>query len=102
MHHHQGPGAIEEGLLPVIPALVARHRVVLASVADPAVGAMLARRDTAADVYGAAAAERTIAMRQRVAAALERMGVDVIDAEADELPARLADHYLWLKSEGLL
>jgi uncharacterized protein (DUF58 family) len=96
------PAAIEEGLLPVIPTLVARHRVVLASVADPAVGAMLATRDTASDVYGAAAAERTVAMRQRVAAALERMGVDVIDADADELPARLADHYLWLKSEGLL
>jgi len=96
------PAAIEEGLLPVIPALVARHRVVLASVADPAVGALLAERKTVADVYGAAAAERTMARRERVAAALARLGVDVIDAEADELPARLADHYLWLKSEGLL
>jgi uncharacterized protein (DUF58 family) len=96
------PAAIEEGLLPVIPALVARHRVVLASVADPAVGALLAQRGTTAEVYAAAAAERTVALRERVAAALERMGVDVIDAEADELPARLADHYLWLKSEGLL
>ena len=96
------PAAIEEGLLPVIPALVARHRVVLASVADPAVGALLAERTTVADAYGAAAAERTVARRERVAAALVRLGVDVIDAEADELPAKLADHYLWLKSEGLL
>lgn len=96
------PAAVEEGLLPVIPALVARHRVVLASVADPAVGAMLARRSTVTEAYGAAAAERSLARRARVAAALERMGVDVIDAEADELPAKLADHYLWLKSEGLL
>ncbi|WP_353354826.1 DUF58 domain-containing protein [Intrasporangium sp. DVR] len=96
------PAAIEEGLLPVVPALVARHRVVLASVADPAVGDLLAERSTTTAVYAAAAAERTIARRHSVAAALERMGVDVIDAEADELPARLADHYLWLKSEGLL
>ncbi len=96
------PAAIEEGLLPVIPALVARHRVVLASVADPAVGAMRDARTTTAEVYGAAAAERTTALRERVAAALERMGVHVIDAEADDLPPRLADHYLWLKSEGLL
>jgi uncharacterized protein (DUF58 family) len=96
------PAAIEEGLLPVVPALVARHRVVLASVADPAIGAMRDARATTAEVYGAAAAERTTALRERVAAALERMGVDVIDAEADDLPARLADHYLWLKSEGLL
>lgn len=96
------PAAIEEGLLPVVPALVARHRVVLASVADPAVAALRDERTTVAGVYGAAAAERTTALRARVAAALERMGVDVIDAEAEALPARLADHYLWLKSEGLL
>jgi uncharacterized protein (DUF58 family) len=96
------PSAVEEGLLPVLPALAARHRVVLASVADPAVGALRRARGSTAEVYGAAAAERTTALRERVAAALERMGVDVIDAEADDLPPRIADHYLWLKSEGLL
>ena len=96
------PAAVEEGLLPVLPALVSRHRVVVASVSDPAVAAMRTQRDTAADAYGAAAAERTIALRRRIADALGRMGVDVIDAEAAALPPRLADHYLWLKSEGLL
>jgi len=96
------PAAIEEGLLPVIPALTARHRVVLASVADPAVAAMRVARGSTQEVYAAAAAERTTMLRERVAGALERMGVDVIDAEADALPPLLADHYLWLKSEGLL
>ena len=96
------PAAVEEGLLPVLPALVSRHRVVIASVADPAVAALRAQRDTATDAYAAAAAERTIALRRRVADALGRIGVDVIDAEADALPPRLADHYLWLKGEGLL
>lgn len=96
------PAAVEEGLLPVIPALVARHRVVVASVADPAVAAMRERRDSAEEAYAAAAAERTTSLRQRTGAALERLGVDVVDADAEHLPARLADHYLWLKSEGLL
>ncbi|MGN6611631.1 MAG: DUF58 domain-containing protein, partial [Angustibacter sp.] len=96
------PAAVEEGLFPVLPALVARHRVVVASVSDPAVTALRLARDSAEDAYGAAAAERTTAQRRRVAEALERMGVDVIDADADALPPRLADHYLRLKSEGLL
>jgi uncharacterized protein (DUF58 family) len=96
------PAAVEEGLFPVLPALVARHRVVVASVADPAVTALRQARETAQDAYAAAAAERTSAQRRRVAEALERMGVDVIDADADALPPRLADHYLRLKSEGLL
>ena len=32
--------AIEEGLLPVLPALASHHRVVVASVSDPALAAM--------------------------------------------------------------
>ena len=54
------------------------------------------------EVYGAAAAERTIALRRRTAAALEQLGVDVLDAPPDELPVRLADHYLMLKRQGRL
>ncbi|GAA2744120.1 DUF58 domain-containing protein [Terrabacter aerolatus] len=96
------PAAVEEGLLPVLPALVRRHRVVVASVSDPAVTALRLARETVQDAYGAAAAERTVTQRRRVAEALERLGVDVIDADADTLPPRLADHYLRLKSEGLL
>jgi len=96
------PAAVEEGLFPVLPALVSRHRVVVASVSDPAVTALRLARDTAQDAYAAAAAERTAAQRRRVGEALERMGVDVIDADADALPPRLADHYLRLKSDGLL
>ena len=38
--HPAGASAIEEGLLPVLPALSAHHRVVVASVADPAVARM--------------------------------------------------------------
>jgi uncharacterized protein (DUF58 family) len=82
--------------------LAQRHRVVLASVSDPALGAMLDRQGDVREVYDSAAAARTIALRQRTAAALGRLGVDVIDADPEHLPVALADHYLSLKSRGLL
>ncbi|CCH79983.1 conserved exported hypothetical protein [Nostocoides japonicum T1-X7] len=94
--------AVEEGLLPVLPALVAHHRVVVASVADSAVARMRGDRSGVAQVYDAAAAERTTALRRRTADALGLLGVTVIDAVPEELPVRLADHYLWLKAQGLL
>ncbi len=96
------PAAVEEGLLPVLPALVAHHRVVVASVSDPAIDAMRDDRDGSRAVWGAAAAERTTARRAATAEALGRLGVDVIDAPPDQLPVRLADHYLALKRRGLL
>jgi uncharacterized protein (DUF58 family) len=96
------PSAVEESLLPVLPGLTDRHRVVLASVADPEVAAMRAERSTPASTYAAAAAERTTALRERTARALGRLGVTVIDAVPEELPPRLADHYLLLKGRGLL
>lgn len=94
--------AVEEGLLPVLPALTAHHRVVLASVADPAVERLRRARTSAVDVYGAVAAERTIALRERTATALHALGVDVLDEPPDKLPVKLADHYLMLKRQGLL
>ena len=94
--------AIEEGLLPVLPLLVAHHRVVVASVSDTGITRMRGRRSTASEVYDAAAAERTTALRARTARALGQLGVTVIDADPETLPVRLADHYLWLKGQGLL
>ncbi|WP_353950926.1 DUF58 domain-containing protein [Knoellia sp. S7-12] len=94
--------ALEEGLLPVLPALAARHRVVVASVADPAVEALRRGRGTATDVYAAAAAERTVGLRARTAGALRTLGVEVLDETPDKLPLALVDHYLALKRQGLL
>lgn len=96
------PAAIEEGLLPVIPALAAHHHVVVASVGDPELGAMAGDLSDLDAVYGSAAAERTLSLRQRTADALHRMGVDVIEADPEDLPPRLSDHYLTLKARGLL
>jgi uncharacterized protein (DUF58 family) len=96
------PAAIEESLLPTLATLTRHHRVVVASVADPALAAMAADVSNTARVYDAAAAERTIGLRERTAEVLGRLGVHVIDAEPEQLPVALTDHYLLLKSRGLL
>lgn len=96
------PAAVEEGLLPVLPALTAHHRVVVASVADPALAALRADVSGLMQVYDAAAAERTEELRHRTALGLGQLGVTVLDEAPEDLPVALADHYLALKAQGLL
>ena len=96
------PSAVEEGLLPVLPALTRHHRVVLASVRDPELEVLAARRGTIDEVYDAAAAEQAMVRRRQTADLLTAVGVDVVDADAERLPPALADHYLSLKANGLL
>ncbi|WP_367650508.1 DUF58 domain-containing protein [Nocardioides sp. zg-DK7169] len=96
------PTAVEAGLLPALPALTRHHRVVVASVRDPALEELVAGRGTLEEVYDAAAAARASARRERTIALLRALGVDVVDAEPDRLAPALADHYLSLKARGLL
>jgi uncharacterized protein (DUF58 family) len=96
------PAAIEEGLLPTVPALAARHRLLVAAVADPRLDEMAAARGDAAAVYDAAAGERARSERARISARLRQRGVEVVDAPPDRLPAALADAYLSLKAAGQL
>ncbi|MFL6059726.1 MAG: DUF58 domain-containing protein [Marmoricola sp.] len=96
------PSAVEEGLLPVLPVLAARHRVVLASVRDPALEEMAGTLDSVEDVYAAAAAEQVLTRRRRTADVLGALGVDIVDVDGEQLPPALADHYLSLKARGLL
>lgn len=96
------PAAVERGVLGVAAGLTDRHVVVLASVADPEVDDLRHGRGTAAEVFDAAAAERTVLERQAVAQRLRRLGVEVVDALPDELAPRLADTYLALKAAGRL
>jgi uncharacterized protein (DUF58 family) len=96
------PSAVEEGLLAVLPTLTRHHRVVLASVRDPELDRLAAARTTIDEVYDAAAAEHAGDRRRRTAELLTRLGVDVVDADAERLPPALADHYLSLKARGLL
>jgi uncharacterized protein (DUF58 family) len=96
------PAAVESGLLPVVAPLAHDHMVVLASVADPEVAALLSGRDTSAQVFDAAAAERTELERAAVSIRLRQRGVEVVDALPDDLAPRLADTYLALKAAGRL
>ncbi|MFE3286165.1 DUF58 domain-containing protein [Streptomyces sp. NPDC059233] len=93
---------VEEGLLPVLPQLTARHTVLLASVADPHVAAMAAARGDADAVYEAAAGTQSQSQRRRTADQLTRHGVHVVDATPDTLAPALADAYLSLKAAGRL
>jgi len=93
---------VEEGLLPVLAQLTRRHRVVVASVADPRVEEMASARGDADAVYDAAAAERARGDRRRLAELLGRSGVEVVDAPPHLLAPDLADRYLALKAAGRL
>ena len=94
--------ALDEGLLPVLPALSARHRVIVAAVSDPRVDELAAGRADAAAVYDAAAAEKSRNDRRTIASRLRRSGVEVIDALPEDLAPALADRYLAMKATGKL
>ncbi|BCQ06916.1 hypothetical protein JMUB5695_00330 [Mycobacterium heckeshornense] len=94
--------ALDEGLLPVLPQLSAKHQVIVAAVADPRVDQLAAGRSDAAAVYDAAAAERARNDRRAIAARLRRGGVEVVDAPPEELAPALADRYLTMKATGHL
>jgi uncharacterized protein (DUF58 family) len=94
--------AMEEGLLPLLPQLTAKHLVMVAAVSDPRVSEMAGSRGDAVAVYDAAAAERAKADRRRVTAELRKYGVEVVDAPPEEIAPALADAYLSLKAAGRL
>jgi uncharacterized protein (DUF58 family) len=94
--------ALDEGLLPVLPALSAKHRVIIAAVADPRIDELATGRSDAAAVYDAAAAEYARNDRRAIASRLRGSGVDVIDAPPAEIAPALADAYLAMKAAGRL
>ena len=96
------PASVIESLLPVLPALLKHHRVVVASVQDPALGELRERHESLSEVYAAASAAQVLQQRRRASEILTALGVDVVDADAERLPPALADHYLALKARGLL
>ena len=95
-------GAIEEGLLPVLPRLLEKHVVVIASVRDPELEELRLQRSTATETFRAAAAERALLDRAAVTAQLRSMGAEVVDETPHELPPKLADLYIRLKASGRL
>ena len=94
--------ALDEGLLPMLPQLSAKHHVLVAAVADPRVDQLAIGRSDAAAVYDAAAAERARNERRAIASRLRMSGVDVVDAPPSEIAPALADRYLAMKATGRL
>ena len=66
------PASVIESLLPVLPALLKHHRVVVASVQDPALGELRERRESLSEVYAAAAAAQVLQQRRRASEILDR------------------------------
>lgn len=95
-------GAAEEGLLPIMGHLTAKHTVVVAAVRDPLLSRMREQRTTASDTFRAAAAERAILDRAALTEQLRHLGAEVVDAEPHDLPPALADRYIRLKATGRL
>jgi uncharacterized protein (DUF58 family) len=93
---------VEEGLLPALAPLLRRHELVVAAVADPRVAELAGGRGSAEAVYAAAAAERSLAERRRLAAVLRRRGVEVVDVAPEHFASAVSDRYLTLKAAGLL
>lgn len=92
--------AAETGLLEAVARL--DHQVVVASVRDPEVAVLARGRDSAHEVFDAAAAERAELERAAVTMRLRQRGAEVVDALPDELAPQLADAYLALKAAGRL
>ncbi|MEU0542412.1 DUF58 domain-containing protein [Nocardia sp. NPDC005978] len=99
---HLDAATVQEGLLPVLPVLTERHRVLVVSVTDPEVAHAVTRRSGLSDLYAAAAAENVVADDAVARENLRRIGVRVITASPDRLPEALADEYLELKRTGAL
>ncbi|PJJ71254.1 uncharacterized protein (DUF58 family) [Diaminobutyricimonas aerilata] len=95
------PGA-SRSLLAAVPQLTRTHQVVVASPTDPAVIDATNDRGDRHAVYRAAAAERALLDRERVAASLRRLGAEVVTGAPQDLPPALADRYLALKAAGRL
>ncbi|MBO9578432.1 MAG: DUF58 domain-containing protein, partial [Microbacteriaceae bacterium] len=94
--------AAARALLAVLPELTAKHLVLVAAVDDPAVRDAARARGRLSEVYLAAAAERAVADRAAVAAAVRRLGGDWVSGTPGELPPAVADRYLAYKAAGRL
>ncbi|WP_306357238.1 MULTISPECIES: DUF58 domain-containing protein [unclassified Nocardia] len=99
---HLDAAVVQERLLPVLPVLTRRHRVLIVAVTDPEVAAAATRRATVDDLYTAAAAESLVIEHTLTRENLQRMGVRVIAAPPEQLPEALANEYLELKQTGAL
>lgn len=94
--------SVADDILPVLPTLLARHRVVLASVADPALKQLAGERRDADEIFTAAAAESEMLTATSLQTRLRGAGVASVHDLPENLPGALADLYIGLKATGKL
>lgn len=88
-------------LVEAIPVLARRHHVVVASVRDPDLDALVRTPPTqVADVLAASVVIDALDARERVAAQLRRAGADVLEAPAHALAAACVASYLRAKARA--
>jgi uncharacterized protein (DUF58 family) len=93
----------QSAVLAQIGTLARRHLVVCAFMNDAAIDRTLERSPQApADVFETGVALELREERLVAAAALRRLGVQVIDVPAHDLTTALIDRYLQIKQRGLL
>lgn len=90
------------GFLGAFPQASRATTVLVGSTTDDAITQLAQQRDTRADLYLAAAAERTMRDAEIVADAIRRAGGEALAADPEALPPRIADRYLELKAAGRL
>ena len=90
-------------LVEAIPVLARRHHVVVASVRDPDLDAVVRTPPTQmADVFAAAVVVDALEARERVAAQLRRAGAEVLEAPAHALAPACVAAYLRAKARARL
>jgi uncharacterized protein (DUF58 family) len=95
--------AAMEPLLSAVPALRARHLVVLGAIRDPELSRLAAAPATdSSGIYLKSAAVEWSWARDEAARRLRSMGVGVEDRDPGDLTAALADRYLAIKASGRL
>lgn len=97
-------GAVEDSLLPALPTVLGRHVLVVAATREATVDAASpsGSADPVADLHQRVAAGRAMAARNRSAARLAGLGVEVIDAVPDRFAVEIVESYLAIKATGRL
>lgn len=90
------------GFLGAFPTAGRATTVLVGSVTDTSVQEVAQGRGSRAEVYLAAAAERTLRDAENVADAIRRAGGEAVTADPEALPPKIADRYLELKAAGRL
>ena len=95
--------SVDEWLVPALPLVLREHVVVVAGVSDPDVARWAgAPGGDASGVYRRAAAVGALEARRRTAARLRGLGATVVDARPGHLAPLLGDAYLRAKATGRL